>query len=125
MGDRSPYLPIELRKERGTGPICRNGPKGASHKLDLSPFPWEETTMTSDDDERLRERATECPYEHACLGDDDRFPLCPLKADVGGAVVAFVTRKPPATCPYAMQWGYSSYICNCPIRLQVERRHDT
>ncbi len=25
--------------EKGTGPICRNGPHGASHKLDLSPFP--------------------------------------------------------------------------------------
>jgi len=26
-------------EEKGTGPICRNGPKGAAHKLDLSPFP--------------------------------------------------------------------------------------
>jgi len=25
-------------EKKGTGPICRNGPKGASHKLDLSPF---------------------------------------------------------------------------------------
>jgi alpha-D-xyloside xylohydrolase len=25
-------------KKNGTGPICRNGPAGASHKLDLSPF---------------------------------------------------------------------------------------
>ena len=25
-------------REKGTGPICRNGPEGASHKLDLSPF---------------------------------------------------------------------------------------
>ena len=25
--------------EKGTGPICRNGPEGASHKWDLSPFP--------------------------------------------------------------------------------------
>jgi len=25
--------------EKGTGPICRHGPQGASHKLDLSPFP--------------------------------------------------------------------------------------
>jgi 4-amino-4-deoxy-L-arabinose transferase-like glycosyltransferase len=25
--------------EKGTGPICRNGPEGALHKLDLSPFP--------------------------------------------------------------------------------------
>jgi len=24
--------------KKGTGPICRNGPEGASHKLDLSPF---------------------------------------------------------------------------------------
>ena len=29
------------RAEKGTGPICRNGPPGASHKLDLSPFPPE------------------------------------------------------------------------------------
>ncbi len=26
-------------RRKGTGPICRNGPKGAAHKLDLSPFP--------------------------------------------------------------------------------------
>ena len=26
-------------EEKGTGPICRNGPEGAMHKLDLSPFP--------------------------------------------------------------------------------------
>ncbi len=24
--------------EKGIGPICRNGPEGAAHKLDLSPF---------------------------------------------------------------------------------------
>lgn len=24
--------------KKGTGPICRNGPEGAAHKLDLSPF---------------------------------------------------------------------------------------
>jgi Fe-S oxidoreductase len=27
------------KPEKGTGPICRDGPSGASHKLDLSPFP--------------------------------------------------------------------------------------
>ena len=27
--------------KKGTGPICRNGPEGASHKLDLSPFSLE------------------------------------------------------------------------------------
>jgi hypothetical protein len=29
-----------LRRKKGSGPICRNGPKGASHKLDLTPFSW-------------------------------------------------------------------------------------
>ena len=34
VGARPPFS----GSEKGTGPICRNGPKGASHKLDLSPF---------------------------------------------------------------------------------------
>jgi ATP-dependent DNA helicase DinG len=29
---------VGLTPKKGTGPICRNGPEGASHKLDLSPF---------------------------------------------------------------------------------------
>ena len=33
------FCEILQRAEKGTGPICRNGPPGASHKLDLSPFP--------------------------------------------------------------------------------------
>jgi hypothetical protein len=32
----------EFGPEKGTGPICRNGPEGAAHKLDLSPFPTQE-----------------------------------------------------------------------------------
>jgi len=35
-------VPIDVfaaGREKGTGPICRNGPEGALHKLDLSPFP--------------------------------------------------------------------------------------
>ena len=31
---------LPSRREKGTGPICRLGPEGASHKLDLSPFPF-------------------------------------------------------------------------------------
>jgi hypothetical protein len=35
------HLP-QQGQEKGTGPICRDGPEGASHKLDLSPFPPED-----------------------------------------------------------------------------------
>jgi hypothetical protein len=31
---------LDLATQTGTGPICRNGPEGAAHKLDLSPFSW-------------------------------------------------------------------------------------
>jgi formamidopyrimidine-DNA glycosylase len=31
-------LILRLVGKKGTGPICRNGPPGAAHKLDLSPF---------------------------------------------------------------------------------------
>ena len=31
-------VPVTAEAEKGTGPICRNGPEGAAHKLDLSPF---------------------------------------------------------------------------------------
>ena len=35
----SPFFPLGCLAEKGTVPICRNGPKGASHKWGLSPFP--------------------------------------------------------------------------------------
>jgi len=34
------------RTKKGTGPICRDGPEGASHKLDLSPFSSSGSQMT-------------------------------------------------------------------------------
>jgi len=33
--------------EKGTGPICQNGPEGAPHKLDLSPFPLRQAAGSS------------------------------------------------------------------------------
>ena len=33
------HIDLGQQPEKGTGPICRDGPEGAAHKLDLSPFP--------------------------------------------------------------------------------------
>ena len=41
---------LEQLREKGTGPICRNGPEGASHKLDLSPFLAGDMAATMADD---------------------------------------------------------------------------
>ena len=40
-----PALP-SVQAKKGTGPICRNGPEGASHKWGLSPFSPAEATAT-------------------------------------------------------------------------------
>jgi predicted O-linked N-acetylglucosamine transferase (SPINDLY family) len=37
--DAPPVGPLPALQEKGISPICRNGPEGAAHKLDLSPFP--------------------------------------------------------------------------------------
>jgi hypothetical protein len=41
-------LEMLRQRKKGTGPICRNGPQGASHKLDLSPFSAELRTAKCD-----------------------------------------------------------------------------
>jgi len=38
----------EAARKKGTGPICRNGPKGALHKLDLSPLSAQVRTAECD-----------------------------------------------------------------------------
>jgi len=48
-GEGSEVLPrsvLDVMVEKGTGPICRNGPAGASHKLDQSPFPRDGSPRT-------------------------------------------------------------------------------
>ncbi len=64
-----------LVAEKGTGPICRNGPSGAPHKLDLFPFP---------------------PPEHLCrlaaeLEEDGQLPAA---ADMYHAAMAALGPKP-------------------------------
>ena len=56
--DRLERFLIQLpRREKGTGPICRNGPEGALHKLDLSPF--------------LHDVRHAIEFRHASWWDDD------------------------------------------------------
>jgi hypothetical protein len=44
----APVRPFrQMGGKKGTGPICRNGPTGASHKLDLSPFSRDHARLLS------------------------------------------------------------------------------
>ena len=49
LGCRRVVQVRSLRREKGTGPICRHGPEGAAHKLDLSPFPAADSALAPRD----------------------------------------------------------------------------
>ena len=49
VGCEDGILPLSFGYEKGTGPICRNGPQGASHKLDLSPFRGDKKGNTAEE----------------------------------------------------------------------------
>ena len=55
--------------KKGTGPICRNGPEGASHKLDLSPF----SCPNLRGDENVTDYATELSWQRNA--DAGRFSV--------------------------------------------------
>ncbi len=63
------------RSEKGTGPICRNGPKGASHKLDLSPFSTEVIAVSGPHHERrlFEQLAAECDATFVIAPETDRL----------------------------------------------------
>ncbi len=77
--------------------------------------------MASDADQELLERAKECPHNHACLDGGDSQPQCPVERSIG-RIGVFLAAKPPWSCPYHLSWGYS-YLCQCPVRRAVYRRH--
>jgi hypothetical protein len=50
---------LRSRLEKGIGPFCRTGPKGASHKMDLSPFPADDLAEI---DEALLDHLNQSPW---------------------------------------------------------------
>jgi len=83
--------------EKGTGPICRNGPEGASHKLDLSPFPVRVYAGSDDgcvycldaESGGLRWKHRVAPEDRRLPGNGRMTSLWPVRCGVvvdGGAV---------------------------------------
>jgi len=69
--------------------------------------------------DEVRERATRCPHNFACLEDPDQ--VCPVKANVRDKVL-FVRVRRRVGCPYSLSFGEDD-ICQCPVRRALYRRH--
>ncbi len=98
-----------LGPKKGTGPICRNGPEGASHKLDLSPFSSHEIEQAAR--AASREQSRRAHVQIFCL-ESTRPPndweRSQLEQAAGGVRVVVLTKidllriqKPPPLAPLA------------------------
>ena len=73
-GEETYSLAIVLKErleelEKGTGPICRDGPAGASHKLDPSPFPPTIQVFATDIDKNAIEKARQGVFSASITAD--------------------------------------------------------
>ena len=85
-------------EKKGTGPICRNGPEGASHKLDLSPFSFRKVYSAvrggPPDPRRLRGRELVTgKRDSASRGEALSFGVVPAKKMTVAAAVAILRDK--------------------------------
>jgi len=89
--------------EKGTGPICRNGPEGASHKLDLSPFLPTATASWADLDNLAEGFAAE-----GRLSGPDQAGPSPAGETIDAALAVSFRLAPGAkrTVPFVLTWHF-------------------
>ena len=64
--------------------------------------------------------ATKCPKRLACLKGDSE--LCAVEKCVGGAAL-FVSCLTQEYCPYQQRYGYTGYLCTCPVRQEIHQKY--
>ena len=92
-------------RKKGTGPICRNGPKGASHKLDLSPFSIEQAAR-----EAARQQSRHADVRIFCLEctrPPNDWERNELEQGAGGATVVVLTKIDVGSGQWAVGSGQS------------------
>lgn len=65
--------------------------------------------------ENLKQKASKCWREHACLDGNSDKPLCEVERCVCNRSL-FIRCKTGVNCPYRISFGFSSHVCTCPVR---------
>ena len=71
-------------------------------------------------DKAILKKADKCPHNFTCQSNGGK-PQCTISESVGGTVL-FTTSRPPAGCRYQCSFG-SAFICSCPVRREIFRKH--
>jgi hypothetical protein len=71
-------------------------------------------------DDGVLERVRKCQRCFKCqTGAHDT--LCPVEEMIGSDIL-FVNPKENTVCPYRLAFGYS-YLCLCPARKEIYKKH--
>lgn len=78
-------------------------------------------SLTLDIDKDTKDRATECEKNFACLSNKDHT-LCAVERYVHDDVI-FIKCLDTKHCAYKMPFGFSLWMCTCPIRKEFFKRY--
>lgn len=82
-----------------------------------------ENTNTTDFeiDEDIKKSATQCEKNVACLSDNN-YKLCEVTRTASNNVF-FIECRAGVHCSYRKSFGFSAYLCSCPIRKEIYRKY--
>jgi len=72
-------------------------------------------------EKETKESATKCEKNFACLMDKDHT-LCAVERYVNGDVI-FIKCLDTKHCAYKMPFGFSLWMCTCPVRKEFFKRY--
>ena len=59
-----------------------------------------------------------CLYNFECLNNND-WNTCSIKTKLGENGLEIKDKCNKENCSYAMTFGYSLYLCHCPVRAEI------
>ena len=71
-------------------------------------------------DKTIIEKATRCDKNYSCLSEEN-LPSCKVASCVG-CKIHFI-EKLERDCEYYQEFGFS-FICNCPVRIELYNKYN-
>jgi len=72
-------------------------------------------------DEDLKVQASKCESSVGCLNGNGH-KLCNVVCSCGDQVL-FIEFQKKRRCNYKSSFGFSSYLCNCPVRKEIYKKY--
>ena len=72
-------------------------------------------------DDEVRDRTTECEEAYACILNVNHTTCKADQTKSNGSF--FIECKEAVCCNYRVSYGFSSYICTCPVRKEIYRKY--